>query len=164
MNKSLVAGIIGLAIVAVYMGAYYGVLGLIADVALIIYTILILAIFKTGLFILPPVTLTLAGIAGFILSIGMAVDANILIFERMKEEIRWGKGKTTALELGFKRAWSSIWASNVSSLITAAILYGMGTSLIRGFAITLAIGVMVSMFTSYVVTRTFLRYVISEKR
>ncbi|EKD84671.1 MAG: hypothetical protein ACD_38C00176G0006 [uncultured bacterium] len=164
VNKSLVAGIIGLAIVAVYMGAYYGVLGLIADVALIIYTILILAIFKTGLFILPPVTLTLAGIAGFILSIGMAVDANILIFERMKEEIRWGKGKTTALELGFKRAWSSIWASNVSSLITAAILYGMGTSLIRGFAITLAIGVMVSMFTSYVVTRTFLRYVISEKR
>ncbi len=163
VNKSLVAGIIGLTIVAVYMAAYYGILGLIADLALVIYTLLVLAIFKTGLFILPPVTLTLAGIAGFILSIGMAVDANILIFERMKEEIRWGKSKVFALDLGFKRAWSSIWASNVSSLITAAILYGMGTSLIRGFAVTLAIGVMVSMFTSYVVTRTLLRFLIREK-
>ncbi|MDP3948266.1 MAG: protein translocase subunit SecD [bacterium] len=157
VNKSLVAGVIGLTIVALYMVAYYGLLGLVADLALVIYTLLVLAIFKTGLFILPPVTLTLAGIAGFILSIGMAVDANILIFERMKEEIRWGKSKVFALDLGFKRAWSSIWASNVSSLITASILYGMGTSLIRGFAITLAIGVMVSMFTSYVVTRTFLK-------
>lgn len=160
VNRSLVAGSIGLMTVVLYMGIYYGVLGLIADGALVIYTLLILAIFKTGLFILPPVTLTLAGIAGFILSIGMAVDANILIFERMKEEIRWGKSKTLALELGFKRAWSSIWASNVSSLMTAAILYGLGTSLIRGFAITLAIGVMVSMFTSYVVTRKILRLII----
>ena len=160
VNRSLVAGIIGLLIVVVYMGAYYGILGLVADSALIVYTLLVLAIFKTGLFILPPVTLTLAGIAGFILSIGMAVDANILIFERMKEEIRWGKSKILALDLGFKRAWSSIWASNISSLITAAILYGMGTSLVRGFAITLAIGVIVSMFTSYVVTRTFLRLLI----
>ena len=160
VSKSLVAGIIGLAVVAIYMGAYYGLLGLIADLALIVYTLLVLAIFKTGFFILPPVTLTLAGIAGFILSIGMAVDANILIFERMKEEIRWGKSRMLALELGFKRAWSSIWASNVSSLITATILYGMGTSLIRGFAITLAIGVLVSMFTSYIVTRTFLRLII----
>lgn len=157
INKSLVAGILGLIIVILYMAAYYGLLGLVADLALIIYTLLVLAIFKTGLFILPPVTLTLAGIAGFILSIGMAVDANILIFERMKEEIRWGKSQTLALDLGFKRAWSSIWASNVSSLMTAGILYGIGTSLVRGFAITLAIGVTVSMFTSYVVTRTFLR-------
>ncbi|MDO8577134.1 MAG: protein translocase subunit SecD [Candidatus Daviesbacteria bacterium] len=157
VNKSLIAGIIGMTVVILFMGAYYGVLGLVADLALIIYTLLVLAIFKTGLFILPPVTLTLAGIAGFILSIGMAVDANILIFERMKEEIRWGRSKTLALDLGFKRAWSSIWASNVSSLITAAILYGMGTSLIRGFAITLAIGVLTSMFTAIVVTRTFLR-------
>lgn len=157
VNKSLIAGLIGLTIVALYMGVYYGWLGLMADGALVIYTLFILAIFRTGLFILPPVTLTLAGIAGFILSIGMAVDANILIFERMKEEIRWGKSKTLALDLGFKRAWSSIWASNVSSLMTAGILYGMGTSLIKGFAITLAIGVLVSMFTSYVVTRTFLR-------
>ena len=157
VNKSLVAGSIGLVVVVVYMGVYYGILGLVADGALVIYTLLVLAIFKTGGFILPPVTLTLAGIAGFILSIGMAVDANILIFERMKEEIRWGKSKTLALDLGFKRAWSSIWASNVSSLITATILYGIGTSLVKGFAITLAIGVIVSMFTSYVVTRTFLR-------
>lgn len=162
VNKSLAAGIIGLAVVVLYMAAYYGTLGLVADAALVIYTLLVLATFKTGLFILPPVTLTLAGIAGFILSIGMAVDANILIFERMKEEIRWGKVKTLALDLGFKRAWSSIWASNVASLITAVILYGMGTSLIRGFAITLAIGVLLSMFTSYVVTRTILRYVIRD--
>lgn len=160
VNKSLVAGIIGIVIVMLFMGAYYGLLGLIANIALIIYTLLVLAIFKTGLFILPPVTLTLAGIAGFILSIGMAVDANILIFERMKEEIRWGKSKYISLELGFKRAWSSIWASNVSSLITAAILYAMGTSLVKGFAITLAIGVLVSMFTAIVVTRTFLRLII----
>lgn len=160
VNKSLVAGIIGLVVVVVYMGVYYGLLGLVANGALIIYTLLVLAIFKTGLFILPPITLTLAGIAGFILSVGMAVDADILIFERMKEEIRWGKSKTLALELGFKRAWSSIWASNVSSLMTAAILYGMGTSLVKGFAITLAIGVMVSMFTAIVVTRTFLRLII----
>ncbi len=160
INKSLVAGVIGLVVVAVYMAVYYKVLGLVADGALVIYTLLILAIFKTGLFIMPPVTLTLAGIAGFILSIGMAVDANILIFERMKEEIRWGKSQTLALDLGFKRAWSSIWASNVSSLMTAAILYGMGTTLIKGFAITLSIGVLVSMFTSYVVSRTFLKLII----
>ncbi len=160
INKSLIAGIIGLGVIAIYMVAYYGILGLIADLALIIYTLLVLAIFKTGFFILPPITLTLAGIAGFILSIGMAVDANILIFERMKEEIRWGKSKSLALELGFKRAWGSIWASNVSSLITAVILYSMGQALVRGFAITLAIGVLVSMFTAIVVTRTFLRLII----
>lgn len=160
VNNSVVAGAIGLMVIALYMGASYGVLGLVADGALIIYTLLVLAIFKTGFFILPPITLTLAGIAGFILSIGMAVDANILIFERMKEEIRWGKTKKVALELGFKRAWSSIWASNVSSLLTAVILYGMGTSLIRGFAVTLVIGVLVSMFTAIVVTRTFLRLLI----
>ncbi|MBI2600737.1 protein translocase subunit SecD [Candidatus Daviesbacteria bacterium] len=159
VNKSLVAGIIGLAIVMVYMGLYYGLYGILADIALLIYTAIVLAIFKTGLFVLPPVTLTLAGIAGFILSIGMAVDANILIFERIKEEIRWGKSKSFALRLGFDRAWSSIWASNVSSLITAAILYYFGTSLIKGFAITLAIGVLVSMFTAIVVTRTLLRLV-----
>ncbi len=158
VNKSLVAGVIGLAIVIIYMGIFYGWMGLIADLALFIYAALILLIFKTGLLI-PQlvVTLTLAGIAGFILSIGMAVDANILIFERMKEEKRWGKTKKVALELGFTRAWSSIWASNVSSLMTAAILYTFGTSLVKGFAVTLAIGVLVSMFTAFVVTRTLLR-------
>ncbi len=157
VNKSIVAGSLGLGIVMIYMALFYGIPGLFADLALISYTILVLAIFKTGLFILPPITLTLAGIAGFILSVGMAVDANILIFERMKEEIRWGKSKALALELGFKRAWSSIWASNVSSLITAIILYTFGTSIVRGFAITLAIGVLVSMFSAIVITKTFLK-------
>lgn len=163
VEKSFIAGLIGLSLLMLYMALFYGKLGLVADGALIIYTIITLAIFKTGLFILPPVTLTLAGIAGFILSIGMAVDANILIFERMKEELRWGKSKTKALELGFARAWSSIWASNVSSLMTAFILYFFGTSLVRGFAVTLSIGVLVSMFSAVVVTRTILRYVIREK-
>src|SRR3989344_9154862 len=160
IDKSLIAGIIGLSIVALYMAFYYGIWGIIADVALIFYALLVLAIFKTGGFIIPPITLTLAGIAGFILSIGMAVDANILIFERMKEEIRWGRHKQLALELGFKRAWTSIWASNVSSLITAIILYSLGTSIVKGFAITLAIGVLVSMFTATVVTRTFLKFIV----
>jgi preprotein translocase subunit SecD len=158
INKSLAAGLIGLIIVGIFMAIYYGWLGLIADVALLIYTALVLAIFKTGLFVPQlQVTLTLAGIAGFILSIGMAVDANILIFERMKEEKRWGKSNIQAMELGFKRAWSSIWASNVSSLITALILYNFGSSLIKGFAITLAIGVLISMFTAIVVSRNLLR-------
>src|SRR3989344_4679037 len=160
INKSFIAGGIGLVIIALYMIFSYGILGLIADLALMIYALFVFAIFKTGLFILPPFTLTLAGIAGFILSIGMAVDANILIFERMKEEVRWGKSKKIALELGFNRAWSSIWASNVSSLMTAAILYGFGTSIVKGFAITLAIGVLVSMFTAIVISRTFLRMIV----
>lgn len=160
VSKSLVAGAIGLITVMLFMLFYYGWLGLVADLALIIYTIFILAIFRTGLFLIPPVTLTLAGIAGFILSIGMAVDANILIFERMKEERRWGKSSKTALDLGFKRAWTSIRDSNISSLITAGILYYMGTGLVKGFAITLAIGVLVSMFTAITVTRTILRLVI----
>lgn len=163
LHKSLIAGMIGLVIIILFMAFYYGLLGVLADLALVVYAILILAIFKTGLFILPPVTLTLAGVAGFILSVGMAVDANILIFERMKEELRWGKSKRNALELGFKRAWSSIWASNVSSLLTASILYYFGTSLVRGFALTLAIGVLVSMFSAILVTRTILRYVIRDK-
>ncbi len=161
IKKSLLAGIIGLGIIVVYMAVHYGILGLIADAGLIIYILFSLAIFKTGLFVIPPITLTLAGMAGFILSVGMAVDANILIFERMKEEVRWGKTKSHALDLGFKRAWSSIWASNISSLITATILYSMGQSLVRGFAITLAIGVLVSMFTAVVVTRTFLKRIIT---
>lgn len=162
INKSIVAGAIGLLTVMIYMAVYYGSLGMIANLALIIYSIFVLAIFKTGLFILPPITLTLAGVAGFILSIGMAVDANILIFERMKEERRWGKNHLQALDMGFKRAWSSIRDSNISSLITAAILYSMGTGSVRGFALTLAIGVLVSMFTAITVTRTILRLVIRK--
>lgn len=160
VNKSLIAGIIGLVTVMIFMLFYYGWLGLVADLALIIYTVFVLAIFRTGLFLIPPVTLTLAGIAGFILSIGMAVDANILIFERMKEERRWGKSTKTALDLGFKRAWTSIRDSNISSMITALILYEMGTGLVKGFAVTLAIGVLVSMFTAITVTRTILRLIV----
>ncbi len=164
IDKSIVAGIIGLITVMGFMVFYYGRLGLIADLVLIIYSLFVLAIFKTGLFLIPPVTLTLAGIAGFILSIGMAVDANILIFERIKEERKWGKSEKQALDLGFRRAWSSIRDSNLSSLITAAILYYIGTGPVKGFAVTLAIGVLVSMFTAITVTKTILRLVIRDKR
>lgn len=152
VDKSLVAGIVGLSIVAIFMIANYGKLGLFADLALIIYSLVVMALFK-----LVPVTLTLAGIAGFILSIGMAVDANILIFERMKEEIRWGRSRAAAIELGFTRAFSSIRDSNISSLITCGILYWFGTGAVRGFAFTLAIGIVVSLFTAITVTRTLLR-------
>lgn len=153
VKGSLIAGILGLAVIILFMFFYYGRIGLIAGSALIIYTLLVVAIFK-----LIPVTLTLAGIAGFILSIGMAIDANILIFERMKEELRAGRKRATAMELGFDRAFPSIRDSNVSSLITSAILYWFGTGSVRGFALTLAIGIMVSLFSSITVTRTLLRF------
>lgn len=152
IKSSLVAGLVGLTLVAIFMVVQYGGPGLLAVLALGIYTLITLALFK-----LIPVTLTLAGIAGFILSIGMAVDANILIFERMKEELRAGKKRKAAIEAGFHRAWSSIRDSNVSSLITAGILIWFGSGLIRGFAVTLALGILVSMFTAITVTRTFLR-------
>lgn len=158
INKSLLAGIIGLSIVALFMISNYGRLGLFADLALIIYSLITLAIFK-----LVPITLTLAGIAGFILSIGMAVDANILVFERMREEIRWGRNKLAALELGFTRAFPSIRDSNVSSLITCGILYWFGTGPVKGFALTLAIGIVVSLFTAITVTRVILRFASSRK-
>lgn len=164
VQKSLIAGFIGIITVMIFMIAYYGIYGLIADLALIIYTLLILTIFRTGLFIIPPITLTLAGIAGFILSIGMAVDANILTFERMKEELRYGKNGRMALEAGFTRAWTSIRDSNISSLITASILYTLGNGVVRGFALTLAIGVLVSMFSALIITRTFLRLMPRFKR
>ena len=152
IQKSIFATVVGLASVAIFMIIYYRVLGIFAVVALFIYTLIVFAIFK-----LIPVTLTLAGIAGFVLSIGMAVDANILIFERIKEEIRWGKPKHEALFSGFNRAWSSIRDSNISSLITTAVLFNFGTGSIRGFALTLAIGILVSMFSAITVTRTFIR-------
>lgn len=157
VQKSLTAGVIGIVAVMIFMAFYYGVYGLLADLALLIYSLLVLAVFRTGLFIIPPVTLTLAGIAGFILSIGMAVDANILTFERIKEELRSGKSGKLALEHGFNRAWTSIRDSNISSLITAAILYILGTNVVRGFALTLAIGVLISMFSAIVITRTLMR-------
>jgi preprotein translocase subunit SecD len=152
LEKSLFAGVLGFIIVVVFMVFLYRRYGWIASFALVLYTIFVLAIFK-----LIPITLTLAGIAGFILSIGMAVDANILIFERMREELRRGKPRNIAIELGFSRAWNSIRDSNVSSLITSFILYYFGSGMIKGFALTLAIGVLVSMFSAIVVTRTFLR-------
>ena len=158
LNQSLIAGIIGIALVILFMLLYYRLPGVVASFALVYYTIVVLAIFR-----LIPVTLTLAGIAGFVLSVGMAVDANILIFERMKEELRVGKSLPAAVEAGFNRAWNSILDSNVSSLITATILYLFGTSVIRGFALVLIIGVLVSMFSAIVVTRTILRWVVRQE-
>lgn len=158
VQKSLVAGLIGLILIAIFMIIYYKVPGLLAVLALIIYTLITLSIFK-----LIPVTLTLAGITGFILSVGMAVDANILIFERTKEEEAMGKSTGPALEEGFKRAWLSIRDSNISSLITAAILYYGTSGLVRGFAVTLAIGILVSLFTAITVSRTFLRLLVGTR-
>ncbi len=157
VRKSIAAGLIGFIIVALFMMIYYRLPGLLAVVALTIYTLLSLAIFK-----LFGITLTLAGIAGFILSIGMAVDANILIFERMKEELRKGKTLAQSVEEGFNRAWLSVRDSNFSSLITTFILAYFGSSIIRGFAITLALGILVSMFTAIIVTRTFLRLLVGH--
>jgi preprotein translocase subunit SecD len=151
VKSSLLAGVIGLFLIGLFMLIHYKVPGMIAIVALVIYSFITLAVFK-----LVPVTMTLAGIAGFILSIGMAVDANILIFERTREEIRSGKDIVVAIEEGFKRAWSSIRDSNFSTIITCIILFYFGTGIIKGFALTLAIGVLVSMFTAITVSRNFL--------
>lgn len=157
--KSVRAGLIGLLFVMIFMWAYYGKLGLLADLALISYGLLTLALYK-----LIPVTLTLPGIAGFLLSVGMAVDANILIFERMKEEVRTGKPLKTAMELGFGRAWDSIRDANICTLITAFILFNPFnwtflnvSGMVRGFALTLAVGIAVSLFTGIVVTRNLIR-------
>jgi preprotein translocase subunit SecD len=162
VNRSLIAGAVGLIIVVLFMLLYYRLPGLLADLALTVYALIVFAIYKFGVpGVFPFVTLTLPGIAGFILSVGMAVDANILIFERMKEELRNGRMLTQAVEAGFQRAWPSIRDSNFSTLITCAILLWFGTtfgaSMVSGFALTLAIGVLVSLFTAITVTRTFLR-------
>lgn len=148
------AGIIGLSAVMIFMIAFYHVPGVIADIALIIYSLILFALFKTI-----PITLTLAGIAGFILSIGMAVDANILIFERTKEELRAGRNLFTAINSGFDRAFTSIFDSNMTTIITCAILYLLGTSIVKGFALTLAIGVIISMFTAITVTKNFMHLI-----
>jgi protein-export membrane protein SecD len=158
LHQSLLAGAIGILLVLVFMLVHYRLPGVVAGVALIYYALVVLAIFR-----LVPVTLTLAGIAGFVLSVGMAVDANILIFERSKEELRLGKSLPAAIEAGFSRAWNSILDSNVSSLITATILYLFGSSVIRGFALVLIIGVLVSMFSAIVVTRTILRFIVRRQ-
>lgn len=163
--KSVKAGLIGLTIVAVFMIAQYGKLGLLADMALVVYGLLTFALFR-----LIPVTLTLPGIAGFILSIGMAVDSNILIFERYKEELRRGKPTGIAMEQAFGKAWDSIRDANITTILTAVILYNPGnwqflpsSGMVRGFALTLFIGVIVGLFTGIVVTRTFVRVLYKEK-
>ncbi|MDQ2655137.1 MAG: protein translocase subunit SecD [Chloroflexota bacterium] len=160
LQRSLIAGSVGLFIVALFMIVYYRLPGLVSVVALIFYAALTVAIFK-----LIPVTLTLAGIAGFILSIGMAVDANVLIFARMKDEIHRGRTLTQALSSGFSHAWPSIRDSNITTMITTFILYVFGsytgTSIITGFALTLFVGVLVSMFTAITVTRTLLQVVVA---
>ncbi len=157
LDQTLLAGAIGIGLVLLFMLIYYRLPGLIACLALLYYGLAVLAIFR-----LIPVTLTLAGIAGFVLSVGMAVDANILIFERTKEELRSGKTLVSAVEAGFNRAWNSIFDSNISSLITAGILYFGGSSTIKGFALVLAIGVATSMFTAVTVSRTLMRAIVTQ--
>lgn len=158
VQKSLVAGLLGFIVIVIFMISLYGRRGVIASLALIVYTLITLAVFR-----LIPVTMTLAGIAGFILSLGIAVDANILIFERIREEVRRGRPASIAVQVGFSRAWSSIRDSNVASLITSGVLLYFGTSTVRGFALTLAIGVIISMFSAITVTRTLLQIVEKDK-
>ncbi len=161
LDRSLQAGAIGLGLVIAFMIVYYRLPGLVASMALLIYALLTFSLFKVI-----PVTLTLPGVAGFILSLGMAVDANVLIFERLREELRRGRTLQLATDLGFDRAWPSIRDSNLSTLITCGILYWFGStfgaSIVKGFALTLAIGVMVSMFTAIVVTRSLLHLVLDR--
>lgn len=152
INKSFIAGLIGFLLVMIFMIIFYRRLGLIASLALIIYGLIMLAIFK-----LLPVTLTLAGIAGFIISLGMAVDANVLIFERIKDERRLGKTGLTVIEEGFRHAWTAIRDSNLTTLIVCFILYQFGTGLVRGFGLTLGIGILVSMFTAIIITKTIIK-------
>ena len=163
IDMSLMAGLVGIILVMLFMTAYYRLPGFLASLALVFYGALVLALFK-----LIPVTLTLAGIGGFVLSIGMAVDANVLIFERMKEEFRIGRTLGATIETGFNRAWTAIRDSNVTTFIVCGILYWLGSSIVAsapvmGFALTLFIGVAVSMFTAIVVTRTFLRLFVGSR-
>lgn len=158
LNTGVYAGVIGFIILSIFLIIWYRLPGLLAVVALASYTVLSLTAF-----LLIPVTLTAAGIAGFILSIGMAVDANILIFERTKEELKAGRGIREAILEGFSRAWLSIRDSNISSIITAVVLFWLGTSAVKGFALTLGVGVLISMFTAITVSRTFLLAVAPSK-
>ncbi len=161
VEASIRAGAIGLVVVLLFMLVYYRLPGFLAALALLGYALLNFALFK-----LIGVTLTLPAITGFLLSTGMAVDANILVFERMKEELRQGFTLTEAIEAGFSRAWSSIRDSNIATLVICFILFAFGrnfgASVVQGFAITLAIGVMISMFTAVIVTRTFVRIVMGR--
>lgn len=161
IRRSVQAGIIGMIVVILFMAFNYRLPGVIADLALVCYTLFSLMLFK-----LIPVTLTLPGIAGFILSLGMAVDANVLIFERLKEELRSGRNLRQAIDLAWSRAWPSIRDSNTSTLITCAILFifgnTFGASIVKGFSVTLSLGVVVSLFTAIIVTRTFLHSVLDS--
>lgn len=165
VNESLRAGLIGLALIIIFMISYYGFKGMLASISLIIYAILTVAVYK-----LFGVTLTLPGVAGLLLTIGMAVDANILIFERMKEEIRSGRIFNQALEIGFQRAWNSIKDANVTTILISLVLINpadfqfLNTSgLVRGFGLTLLIGILISLFTSMVVTKTLMKLFLSER-
>jgi preprotein translocase subunit SecD len=163
VNLSLTAGIVGLLLIMLFMCLYYRIPGVVASLALIFYAIVVLAIFK-----LIPVTLTLAGIGGFVLSIGMAVDANVLIFERMKEELQMGRTLGAATESGFNRAWSAIRDSNITTMLVCIILFWVGSSTVegaqvKGFSLTLFIGVCISMFTAITVSRSLLRLFIGTK-
>lgn len=162
LRQSLYAGMIGLVAVAIFMILYYRLFGVVATLALLIYTALMVALFKLSAFTPFSITLTLSGIAGFVLSIGMAVDANILIFERTKEEIRKGRMIEGALSEGFKRAWTSIRDGNLSTIITSLILILFGTGFVKGFALTLILGVLVSMFTAVTISRTLLKVIIGH--
>ncbi len=159
LHKTLWAGLIGTAVIMAFMIVFYGWLGVWASLALIIYTVLLLAVFK-----LFGITMTLAGIAGIILSIGMAVDANILIFERSKEEISKGATKADAISEGFRRAWPSIRDSNIATIITSLVLYTFTSSFIKGFSLSLLLGVLMSMFTAITVTRTLLQTFVKTKK
>jgi preprotein translocase subunit SecD len=162
IEKSILAAVIGIVLLVIFMLVYYRLLGLVACLSLGIYGVVLLSIFK-----LVPITLTLPGVAGFILSLGMAVDANVLIFERMKDEIRMGRSLGAAVEAGFNRAWTAIRDSNITTFIACLILFWLGGELgalmVRGFAVTLFIGVALSMFTAIVVTRTFLRLIVGSQ-
>jgi preprotein translocase subunit SecD len=162
IQKSILAAVIGIVLLAIFMLAYYRLPGLVACLSLAVYGAVLLAIFK-----LVPVTLTLPGLAGFVVSLGMAVDANVLIFERTKEELRGGRSLGAAAEAGFNRAWTAIRDSNITTFIACIVLIWLGGTLgalmVRGFAVTLLIGVALSMFTAIVVTRTFLRLIIGSQ-
>jgi len=158
LEKSLKAGMIGFLMVIIFMIGFYRMPGILASLALIIYAGIVLSLFK-----LVPVTLTLAGIGGVILSVGMAVDANVLIFERMKEERKAGRSFQRMIEIGFSRAWPSIRDSNLTTLIVALIMFFFGTSFIKGFALCLSLGILVSMFSAIFITRTFLRSFIGTR-
>ncbi len=159
LSKAMFAGILGTLLVMIFMCVYYRSLGLFASIALLIYVVLTLGIFK-----IIPITLTLSGIAGLILSIGMAVDANILIFERTREELRRGLGYTDAIEEGFRRAWTSIRDSNITTILVSLILYYFTSSFVKGFALALLVGVLVSMFSAITVTRALLRVFMKDAK